>query len=303
VPKGAHVLRAVATDNRGATNTSALVNFVVSNTPPTVALTLPTNSAVFIVGDIIPLAATAGDVDGTIASVQFFAGTNIVASVTNAPYQFAWSNLVAGSYALTALATDDNGATTTSAVVNVTVNTNQFPQATITTPTNNSSYLRPVDISVSATASDADGSVVLLELYAGAVKLGQSTSNTLNLVWTNAPKGTNILMAVATDDRGATNTSLLVNVVVTNTPIPLILAVAPDVQNGQLILRYDRPVGSLNSEYELQASGDLVNWTSASGLVISETTLAIDAVTERVTLRVNLLPSTAQFFRIEATNN
>src|SRR5436190_5670156 len=76
-PKGAHVLKAVATDNRGATNTSALVNITVSNTPPTVVLTSPTNGATFIEGDVITLAGTASDVDGTNLVVKFMAGTNL----------------------------------------------------------------------------------------------------------------------------------------------------------------------------------------------------------------------------------
>src|SRR6185503_14446748 len=230
--------------------------------------------------------------------VKFFCGSNLLASISNAPYQFAWSNLVAGSYALTAVATDNDGSTTTSGTVNIIVNNNQLPQAVIGSPTNNSTYFAPANIALYVTASDADGSVALLELYAGAVKLGESTSNTLSLVWTNAPEGTNILMAVATDNRGATNTSLLVNVVVTTPPIPLILTVALDAQNAQLLLRYDRPVGSLSSDYELQVSENLVNWTSGNGLVVSESTTTVDIVTERVTLRLNLLQISPQFFRI-----
>jgi hypothetical protein len=85
-PKGAHALSAMAVDERGATNVSSAVNVVVSNTPPTVALTSPTNGAVFIEGDLIVLSGAAGDVDGTSLVVKFFSDTNLLAQFTNGPY-------------------------------------------------------------------------------------------------------------------------------------------------------------------------------------------------------------------------
>src|SRR5204863_17428 len=96
-----------------------------------------------------------------------------LAQFTNGPYSFGWSNVAAGAYVLTASATDNDGATTLSSAVNVTVNTNQFPAVTITAPTNGAAYFAPVDIAVNATATDADGRIVLLELFADSLKLGQ----------------------------------------------------------------------------------------------------------------------------------
>jgi hypothetical protein len=59
-----------------------------------VTLTSPTNNAVFIEGDVIALAATASDLDGTNLVVQFLAGTNVLFQITNGPYTFNWSNAV-----------------------------------------------------------------------------------------------------------------------------------------------------------------------------------------------------------------
>src|SRR5205823_10386344 len=125
---------------------------------------------------------------------------------------------MAVAYYLTAYATDSDEASKTSAVVNVTVSTNRFPTATITTPTNGSSYFAPTNISITSTATDSDGTVVRLELFADNVKLGEKTNSPLSFTWTNAPKGAHVLKAVATDNRGATNTSPLVNITVSNTP-------------------------------------------------------------------------------------
>jgi RHS repeat-associated protein len=69
----------------------------------------------------ITLTATATDSDGTIAKVEFYNGATLLATVTQAPYTYAWNNVAAGSYQLTAKATDNLAAVATSAVQTVTV--------------------------------------------------------------------------------------------------------------------------------------------------------------------------------------
>jgi RHS repeat-associated protein len=54
--------------------------------------------------------------------VDFFQGTTPIGTASSAPYAFNWTNVAQGSYALTAVATDNDGAVITSAAVNVTVN-------------------------------------------------------------------------------------------------------------------------------------------------------------------------------------
>ncbi len=121
---GTHVLTAVATDGYGAQSTSATRTVTVNevNQPPTVALTSPANGATFTAPEPVPLAASASDGDGSIARVDFFQGATLLGTATSAPYTFSWTNVAPGSYAITARATDNGGAVTSSAVVSVTVN-------------------------------------------------------------------------------------------------------------------------------------------------------------------------------------
>jgi phosphatidylserine/phosphatidylglycerophosphate/cardiolipin synthase-like enzyme len=91
------------------------------NTPPSITLTAPVNGATFSTGATINLTATASDSDGTIAKVEFFAGTTLVGTDTTSPYAVSWNNVADGTYNLTARATDNGSATTTSAVATVTV--------------------------------------------------------------------------------------------------------------------------------------------------------------------------------------
>jgi len=92
-----------------------------SNAAPTVSLTAPAAGSVFAAPATITLSATAADADGTISKVEFFQGTTLLNATTVSPYSFDWTNVAAGSYSLTAKATDNLGAATTSSPVNITV--------------------------------------------------------------------------------------------------------------------------------------------------------------------------------------
>ncbi|GII75213.1 cellulose 1,4-beta-cellobiosidase [Sphaerisporangium rufum] len=89
--------------------------------PPTVSLTSPSAGQTFTAPATIGLAATAADSDGTVSKVDFYNGTTLLGSDTTAPYTYTWTGVAAGSYSLTAKATDNSGASTTSSPVGVTV--------------------------------------------------------------------------------------------------------------------------------------------------------------------------------------
>lgn len=92
------------------------------NAAPSVNVTAPSNGGSFSAPASISIQASANDSDGTVSKVEFFAGAVKLGEDTTAPYSYTWSNVAAGSYAITAKATDNAGATTTSSVVAVTVN-------------------------------------------------------------------------------------------------------------------------------------------------------------------------------------
>lgn len=91
------------------------------NQAPTVALNSPTPGASYTTPATITVSANAADADGSIAKVEFFAGASKIGEDTSAPYSVTWNNVVAGSYTLSARATDNQGASSTSAGVAVTV--------------------------------------------------------------------------------------------------------------------------------------------------------------------------------------
>ncbi len=85
-------------------------------------LTSPTGGANFTAPANIAVTATAADSDGSIAKVEFYRGSTLITTLTTAPYSFTWTGVEPGSYALTAVATDDLGARVASAAVSIAVN-------------------------------------------------------------------------------------------------------------------------------------------------------------------------------------
>lgn len=92
--------------------------------------------------------------------------------------------------------------------------TNESPHVSIITPTTGEIFPTPAIIEITADASDDDGSVVKVEFYNGAKKLGVDISAPYAFTWKNVAAGNYTLIAKAIDNLGATDTAA-VNVVVT----------------------------------------------------------------------------------------
>ncbi len=112
-----------ATDQLGsATDSPPLTIEITSeNRPPVVTLLAPATGAVLDAPATIAFLAQASDPDGTVARVEFFAGTIKVGEDTTAPFEWVWPAVPPGTYVLSARATDNGGAATTTPPTSVTV--------------------------------------------------------------------------------------------------------------------------------------------------------------------------------------
>ena len=165
MPPGAYALTATAKDLAGNTATSSVVDIsVVTNLPPRVLITKPCNGATILGPTNINICATAFDPDGgTVTQVEFFEGTNSLGVVTNVPtlyitnkhgvfpikntsYCLTWTNVQPGAYMLTAVATDNDGAMTTSEPVDISVVTNLPPRVKLVSPYAGATYFAPATV-------------------------------------------------------------------------------------------------------------------------------------------------------------
>ena len=99
---------------------------VEANRAPSVTLDSPTDGAAFLPGVALTLSATATDEvagggPGVLSGVEFFNGASSLGTVTTPPYTLSWTPSASGTYALTAVATDTEGASSVTAAANVTV--------------------------------------------------------------------------------------------------------------------------------------------------------------------------------------
>jgi len=119
---GGHALTAVATDNLGLSATSTVVNVTVSsgNTPPSVTITNPVDGAVLSSSASVTIRASASDSDGSVTNVQFFDAAVSLGNDATSPYNVT-ASLAIGLHTLTAVASDNLGARSTSAPVQVTM--------------------------------------------------------------------------------------------------------------------------------------------------------------------------------------
>ena len=130
---------------------------------------------------------------------------------------------------------------------------NQPPSVTITNPADNASFGNTDRVTIGASASDPDGSVTNVQLFNGAVLLRSFSTGPYTFSGTsiagNFELGTNTLIAVATDNLGATTTSAPVHVIIAR--------YLPAITNGNIaILLQPVAIGMAAPLYGISPPGD-----------------------------------------------
>ena len=146
-------------------------------------------------------------------------------------WRWTWNGAAVGSHALTARLTDDrggislaNGGTPWTLTVAA---ANQHPQVSLTAPADGAVIGQaPASMTLTATASDSDGSIARVDFYANSQLLGSATGTPYSFVWSNAAAGSYDLLAVATDNRGGAWASAVNRVRIGGTP-PLVVLTSP----------------------------------------------------------------------------
>jgi regulation of enolase protein 1 (concanavalin A-like superfamily) len=187
-----------------ATFTNVTVNTASSsNTPPTVSLTNPAAGATFTAPANITVSANASDADGTVSRVEFYAGATLIASDTTSPFSYAWNNVPAGSYSLTAVAYDNAGASTTSAARTVTVNNPTPPSRAIFNPSSDHATVTRYVLDIFTAGADPNSATPMATQNLGkpSVVNGECTVNIATTI-NGLPSGTYFATVVAVSPGG-----------------------------------------------------------------------------------------------------
>src|SRR5258706_2627196 len=206
---------------RALTRNSLALILALAATPAlalSVSLSAPSAGTVFAPGPSITVSASATRTNNNlpITKVEFFAGTTLIGTDTTSPYSIAWTNAASGTHTITARATDNQGVATTSAAVTIRVDTP--PGVNITAPANNAVFVAPANITVTANATDTDGTVSKVEFLDGATLVGTVTTAPYSITLTNVAPGSHSYTARATDNNNAVTTSSAVPIVVNTAP-------------------------------------------------------------------------------------
>ena len=199
---------------------------------PSISLTNPPDGQSVAVGSSVELTVDVTPASGTkIKKVVYAKGTTTIATVTSAPYSYTWKNIAAGTYSLTATATDDKGGVTTSATHSLSAKINQPPTVSLSAPTAGQTFTLPEEIPLSAEAADPDGTISKVEFYQGSTLIGTATSAPYAVTWNDAATGTYKLTAKATDNQGGVTTSAARSITVKTAPPTISLTSPPDGQS------------------------------------------------------------------------
>jgi plastocyanin len=225
------------------------------NQPPTVTITNPASGTVFAAPANVTIQASATD-DVAVVNVQFLVGSTVLTNDNTAPYSAVTNNLAAGSYTLSAIVTDNNGATFTNSV---SIIVDVRPTVTITNPASGTVFAAPASITIQADASDSDGTVTNVQFLVDSNSVTNDPAGPFSAVTNNLAVGSHTLSAVASDNNGLKITNNAVISVVT--PVSVLLSAPQPVPPGKIRFTYTANAGL---RYIVQSSSNLAlpNWTT-----------------------------------------
>ena len=241
---------------------TGIINLVnPANTPPSVTITSPTTGTVFASPASVTIQANASDTDGTVTNVQFRVNSTVLLNDPTAPFSATTNNMPSGSYTLTAIASDNLGATATNSV---SITVDAAPTVTVTNPIAGAVFISPANVTIQATASDSDGSVTNVQFLVGSTVISNRTTAPYAATTNGLPAGNYTLTAIASDNVGAKATNNI-SISVTNPPPSPVTIVNPTFNGSSFSFSFATQIGYIYSG-QFTASLNPTNWFTFTNL-------------------------------------
>lgn len=177
---------------------------------PKANFTSPNNGDNYLPGSDIDIRVSASDPDGKVEQVEFFASGVSIGVDTLEPFEMVWSNVAAGSYTLTATATDDSGNTGEAAKVSISVNDDALnPQVNYTGPSGEILMDTLGDITISASATSTASPLTSVDFNVnGQVLAGvMDSADNYSVTYSPSAHGVHDVLVTASNQAGYSSTA------------------------------------------------------------------------------------------------
>ncbi len=280
-PGNTYQLQAVAYTAEGVAYSAArTITITVESQQPLLSLVYPENEQSYIEGNELTVHAALEYSNEPPIHVDFYADNEWIGQGTAASaraFSISWPAHNLGQVALSARALFTDGTTLTTD--NITINiyrTNSLPDIAITgvggqpATTAEIEVFGAAPVAVTFEATDAEGPVSTIALYANGALVGELSGGAGSIDWQPDRAGYHLLTAVATDAQGGQAQAPAVPVVVTTNQAPTIAMetelVRHDAEKGTLLYIVHTTVNDPEGEIAL------VQWYVGGTLLRSETT-------------------------------
>jgi|GEM_PF-2977424 len=143
------------------------------------------------------------------------------------------------------------------------------PTASIDSPANGAQFTTPANITINASPSKNDGSIVLMEFFQGSTKLAEDRATPYTFTWGNVPAGTYTLTVRDTDNQGRKTTSGAVTITVSDPQAPSVKITSPNdgatfFTSANITVNSDASAGTGVANVEFFANGSSLGQSTTS---------------------------------------
>jgi PKD repeat protein len=223
---GSHLIRLVATDTDGASDTAAVS--IRINAPPNATITDPANGSSFTVGTNVSFRGTGDDPeDGSLSGTELVWSSNLDGVFgTGSPNNH--NGLTVGTHLITFIATDTDAATGTDQItVTITIAVNQAPTATISAPSQDTTATQGDAVTFTGTGVDPEDGLLTGTSLQWESNLDGSIGSGVSVVKSNLTAGVHTIRLIASDSQAAADTA---EITITVNPAPAPVSFATDIQ-------------------------------------------------------------------------